>query len=169
MYKRVMAAGEIEDELERLHGAGFAWALACCGRNREDALDVLQTSYLKVLDGRAKFGGHSTFKSFLFGVIRRTASEQRRRNAVRNLFIGKWASHQETVLPAGSPEERLTLLAALAELPRRQREVLDLVFYMGLSVDEAAQTLGISAGSARVHYDRGKKRLSRLLGVPEGS
>ena len=158
-----MAAGEIEDELEQLHVAGFAWALACCGRNREDALDVPQTSYLKVLDGRAKFEGHSGFKTFLFGVIRRTASEQRRRNAFRSLFLGEWASRQQNLLPAGGPEERLTLLAALAKLARRQREVLDLVFYMGLTVDEAAETLAISVGSARVHYDRGKKRLARDL------
>ena len=55
-----MTPSEIEVELERLHPAGFAWALGCCGRNREDALDVLQTSYLKMLDGRARFGGRST-------------------------------------------------------------------------------------------------------------
>lgn len=158
-----MAAREIEDELEQLHVAGFAWALACCGRNREDALDVLQTSYLKVLDGRAKFGGHSSFKTFLFGVIRRTASEQRRRIAVRSLFLGEWARRQQNLPPASGPEERLALLAALARLARRQREVLELVFYMGLSVEEAAEALAISVGSARVHYDRGKKRLVRHL------
>jgi len=164
-----MTAGEIEGELERLHAAGFAWALACCGRNREDALDVVQTSYLKILDGRAKFSGYSSFKTFLFGVIRLTASEQRRRNAFRNLFLGEWASRQQKLPPATGPEERLTLLAALARLARRQREVLNLVFYMGLSVDEAAETLAISVGSARVHYDRGKRRLAQLIDVSGGS
>jgi RNA polymerase sigma-70 factor (ECF subfamily) len=164
-----MDAGEIEDELERLHVVGFAWALTCCGRNREDALDVLQTSYLKVLDGRAKFEGHSSFKTFLFGVIRRTASEQRRHNAFRSLSFDVWASRQQNLSPVGGPEERLTILAALARLARRQREVLNLVFYMGFSVEEAAETLAISVGSARIHYDRGKKRLARLLDVPVGS
>jgi RNA polymerase sigma factor (sigma-70 family) len=153
----------MEGELEQLHAAGFAWALACCGRNREDALDVLQTSYLKVLDGRARFDGHSSFKTFLFGVIRRTASEQRRRNALRRLLLGEWANRQENLVRASGPEDRLTLLAALPRLARRQREVLELVFYMGLSVEEAAEALSISVGSARVHYARGKKRLARLL------
>jgi RNA polymerase sigma factor (sigma-70 family) len=153
----------MEGELEQLHAAGFAWALACCGRNREDALDVLQTSYLKVLDGRARFDGHSSFKTFLFGVIRRTASEQRRRNALRRLLLGEWANRQENLVRASGPEDRLTLLAARPRLARRQREVLELVFYMGLSVEEAAEALSISVGSARVHYARGKKRLARLL------
>jgi DNA-directed RNA polymerase specialized sigma24 family protein len=35
---------------------------------------------------------------------------------------------------------------------------------MGMTVQEAADTLSISAGSARVHYDRGKKRLAAILG-----
>jgi RNA polymerase sigma-70 factor (ECF subfamily) len=158
-----MDGREVDVELERLHGAGFAWALACCNRDREDALDVLQASYLKVLDGRAKFGGHSSFKTFLFGVIRHTASEQRRRNVVRNLFLGEWARRRQSPPTESGPEERLALIAALGMLARRQREVLELVFYMGLSVEEAADAKGISVGSASVHYDRGKKRLVSLL------
>jgi RNA polymerase sigma-70 factor (ECF subfamily) len=42
--------------------------------------------------------------------------------------------------------------------------VLDLVFGQDMTVEEAALALGISTGSARVHYDRGKKRLRHLLG-----
>jgi RNA polymerase sigma-70 factor (ECF subfamily) len=158
-----MTPSEIEGQLEHLHPAGFAWALACCGRNREEAADVLQTSYLKILDGRARFLGRSTFKTFLFGVIRRTASEERRRSALRALLLGEWGSDRRGVSPGEAPEERMTVLAALARLSRRQREVLELVFYMGMTVQETAEVLAISVGSARLHYDRGKKRLVRHL------
>jgi len=163
-----MTPAEIAAELERLHPAGFAWALACCRRDREEALDVLQTSYLKVLDNKAKFAGRSSFKTFLFGVIRRTASEARRRNALRRLFLGDWARLRgEPASEAPQPQERLALLAALARLSRRQRHLLELVFSMGMTVQEAAETLGISVGSARVHYDRGKRQLARHLGARE--
>jgi len=157
-----MTPGEIEAELEAHHRAGFAWSLACCGRDREEAEDVLQTSYLKILDGRAEFAGRSSFKTFLFGVIRRTASESRRRRRIAELFLGR----PERAAPPPEPvsEERLALLAALARLPRRQREMLDLVFYVGMTVDEAGQVLGVSAGTARTHYDRGKRRVARILG-----
>jgi RNA polymerase sigma factor (sigma-70 family) len=155
---------EIEAELERLHGAGFAWALVCCRRDREEAEDVLQTTYLKILDGRAAFAGRSSFKTFLFGVIRRTASESRRRRILPDLLLA--ARGGPDAPPAGPvPEERLALLSGLDRLPRRQRQVLQLVFYVGLTVDEAAETLGVSPGSARVHYGRGKKRLANLLGI----
>jgi RNA polymerase sigma-70 factor (ECF subfamily) len=157
-----MTPGEIEAELEAHHRAGFAWSLACCGRDREEAEDVLQSSYLKILDGRAEFAGRSSFKTFLFGVIRRTASESRRRRRIAELFLGRPARMAPPPEPAH--EERLALLAALERLPRRQREVLDLVFYVGMTVEEAGQVLGVSSGSARAHYDRGKRRMARILG-----
>ena len=62
---------------------------------------------------------------------------------------------------AGAVKE---LIAALDRLPARQREVLHLVFYQDLTIAAAAEVLGISVGSARVHYERGKAQLRRTLG-----
>ncbi len=161
--------GTPEGELERLHPASFSWALVCCGRNREEAEDVLQTAYLRVLDGRARFQGRSSFKTFFFGVIRRTAAEQRRRRLLLR-WTGLSRVAATTLAPEPSPEESAAgaedasrLRGALAKLARRQRTVLELVFGHELTVEEAAGVLGISVGSARSHYHRGKTRLARAL------
>jgi len=171
-----MTPAETSIELERLHAAGFAWALACCGRRREEAEDVLQTSYLKILDGRAIFEGRSTFKTFLFGVIRRTASELRRRRVIAGLiFSGADDSREASAGARPFPEsaavsaESLAFRQALTRLSRRQREVLELVFAAGMTIQETADTLSMSIGSARAHYDRGKKRLARILGAGAGT
>jgi len=155
-------------ELERLHPASFSWALSCCRRNREEAEEVLQASYLKLLEGRARFDGRSSFKTFLFGVIRRTAGEQRRRVALRALLF-------RTVSPLFTPETSDTdarlhrLDAALARLPRRQLEVIELRLQHEMTLEEAASALSISVGSARVHYARAKERLRRLLDEEAGA
>lgn len=61
-------------------------------------------------------------------------------------------------------EGRRQVLAALAELPARRREVLVLRYYLGLSEAEIASTLGISAGSVKSAASRGLAALARALG-----
>jgi len=156
------------EELVLLHEMSFGWALACTGFDASEADEVLQAAYLKVLDGRARFGERSTPRSFLFGVIRRTAAERRRRARLGRLVGARLAS---APLPApDAVDERLSrgheaarLVAALALLPRRQREVLHLVFYGDLSIEQAAAVMEVGVGTARTHYERGKRRLRELL------
>lgn len=158
---------QLECALRELHPASWGWAMSCCHRNEQDAQDVLQKSYLKVLEGRARFDGRSAFRTWLFGVIRRTAQEHRRWSAVRSLWSplsGREAS------PSWGPEERFgahehgaALLEAQAALSVRQREVLHLVFYEEMSIAEAAQVLGVSVGTTRQHYERGKAGLAAQL------
>jgi len=157
-----MDRAELECELERLHAASFGWALGCCGRNRDDAEEVLQTVYLKVLDGKARFDGRSSLKTWLFAVIRRTAMAHRRTRWIRSLALLRLPPPQPP--PEVDQMETRRLVAALRRLSRRQREVLELVFYHDMTIEEAGQALRISLGSARVHYTRGKKRLEALLG-----
>jgi RNA polymerase sigma factor (sigma-70 family) len=155
----VESASSLEHELANLHPQSFGWAVACCGYDRIEAEEVLQTSYLKVLSGRARFDRRSTFKTWLFGVIRRTAAEARRR---RLLFARMEREPPEAAPPAEAwgPPAVLPLLRRLAP---RQREVLELVFYQDLSIREAASVMGVSLGSARVHYHRGKENLRKAL------
>jgi RNA polymerase sigma factor (sigma-70 family) len=167
-----MTRPDLAQELESLHPASFSWALSCCRRDREEAEEVLQATYLKLLEGRAPFAGRSSFKTFLFGVIRRTAAEARRRRLLRALGLERLrrtaprggAAEAETA----DPGDRLRRLdAALARLPRRQREVIELRLQHEMTIEEAAGALSISLGSARTHYARAKERLRRLLGVEE--
>jgi RNA polymerase sigma factor (sigma-70 family) len=172
-----LARREMEAELERHHADCHGWALGCCGGDRHEADDVLQSSYLKVLDGRAAFDGRSSFRTWLFAVVRRTAAEHRRRRLLRRL----WPLHAEgdggppepadpapdAAAAVGHAETSERLRRALSALPRRQRELLHLVFYEELSISEAAEVIGVSIGSARTHYERGKRRMRELLGTTE--
>ena len=163
-----MDTATLRRHLEDCHCECYAWTLSCCDRDSAEADDVLQTAYLKVLDGRARFDGRSSFRTWLFGVIRRTAADERRRGIVRRLrhaVLGHdIAAHDDTALATEAGERQARLRDALTHLPRRQREVLLLVFYHSLTIQESALTLGIGIGSARTHYERGKRRLRELLG-----
>lgn len=71
--------GTVFAEVERLHPQSFGWALSCCRRDRSEAEEVLQVTYMKILDGSARFSARSGFMTWLFAVIRLTALERRRR------------------------------------------------------------------------------------------
>lgn len=143
--------------------------MACCRFDRGEASDVLQDSYLKVLDGRAVFRGESSFRTWLFGVVRRTASEHRR-HVFRRLALRWQRDRHDVATVSPDPDSQLDdrtradrLRMAMTKLPARQREVLHLVFYEDMTVEAAAVVMGVSAGSARTHYARGKARLRVLL------
>jgi RNA polymerase sigma-70 factor (ECF subfamily) len=161
----VVDRADLEQQLEALHPASFAWALGVCGRDRDDAQEVLQETYLKIFEGKARFDGRSTLKTWLFAVIRRTAAARRRLRWLRDL---RFVTADVSAVPDGhdSAERRVihsertsALLRALNRLARRQREVIELVFYHDMTIEEAAVVAGVSVGTARVHYHRAKKRL----------
>lgn len=153
-------------ELERLHEQCFSWALSCVRGRRDEAEDVLQMTYLAIVEGEARFGGQSSLRTWLFAVIRNVAHSRWRR-ARRSLQalarIAAFAPQAEAFAQPGVPPEDARLLGALRSLPKRQHEVLDLVFYRDLSIAEAADVLGISLGTARMHYERGKAALRERL------
>lgn len=161
-----MAAAELEQQIAALHPASFAWALACTRWNAAEAEEVLQSVYLSILEGRARFDGRSTFKTWLFAVVRNVAARARRRRwlearAPWKLFLG---TETDPVDSLTSREQGAQVRRALGTLPARQREVLDLVFFHEMTVEQAAEVMEVSTGTARTHYHRGKLRLLELLG-----
>ena len=167
---------ELRLQLERVHADCFGWAMACCNRDRDDAEEVLQTVYLSVLDGRARYDARSSFRTWLFGVIRRTAASERRKAWLRGMLLEREVGSgrreagiaPDPFVPPDADVERESrrdgLHRALTHLAARQREVLQLVFYHDLTVEEAATVMRVSVGSARTHYARGKANLAAMLG-----
>lgn len=167
-----MEPEDLEALLEGLHPLGFAWALRCCHGDRAEAEDVLHLSYVKVLDGRARFDGRAAFKTWLFGVIRRTAWEQHRWRWSQATRLGQWwRERSEEAQDPGATIDTGTvatkLRTAVGQLSKRQAEVIHLVFYQDLTIHEAADVLAMPVGTARTHYERGKARLRAILGPRE--
>jgi RNA polymerase sigma-70 factor (ECF subfamily) len=154
--------------LEELHPDAWAWSRHCCRDDPEEAGDVLQASYLAVLEGKARFGGRAAFRTWFFGVIRRTAAGRRRTRWLRTALLRReaprWSGTERAADADLEATERIRMLdRAMARLSERQRTILELVFHHGLTVEEAAAVMGVTVGTARTHYARGKARLVALL------
>lgn len=157
----------LKRKLEQHHRASYGWAVACCKYNHEQGAEVLQTAYLKILEGRAVFNGRSSFKTWLFSVIRNTARDQLRKDRIRSVVLSTLrlepVTHPDPDEEMHRSLEEDRLGAALSSLSKRQQEVLHLVFYQDLTLQEAGHVLGISTGSAARHYARGKAILRDKL------
>ena len=102
-------------------------------------------------------------------VLNGCRSALRRRGLARRVAVAQDALARRQVLDSAeqeaiASEDRRRLLAALARLPRRRREVLVLRYYAGLSGAEIAATLGISTGTVKSNAARGLAALARAIG-----
>lgn len=93
------------------------------------------------------------------------------RSRLRHLIVAR--RHQSRLLAVGPPtpeqsavdgDEKRRLVRELQALPRRQREVLVLRYWTGLSEMAIADTLGISQGAVKSHASRGIAALQQRLG-----
>ncbi|HEX3489315.1 MAG TPA: sigma-70 family RNA polymerase sigma factor [Streptosporangiaceae bacterium] len=150
--------------------------------SRAVAEEVVQDAWVGVLRGIARFEHRSTFRTWLFRIVVNravsTAARERRSVPVTDLdpvviasrfdAVGAWAVPPEPW--ADQVEDKLTaakmaarILAAIDELPPRQREVVTLRDVQGMSSAEVCGALGISQANQRVLLHRGRSWLRQLI------
>jgi RNA polymerase sigma factor (sigma-70 family) len=161
-----MQNDNIKLQLEHHHKDCYGWALHCCNQDREMAFDVIQTSYLKMLERQKAFGGKSSFKTWAFAIIRNTAIDTLRKRKKETLLLQRDNNFPDTAYDAAVGHEfdrkleKQFFTEALNRLSERQKQIMQLVFYHDLSLNQSAEVLNISQGSVRKHYDRAKKILA---------
>jgi RNA polymerase sigma factor (sigma-70 family) len=152
--------------LEALHSQLYGWALSRCGYDDVEAWDLMQTAYVEILSGRARFDNKSTLKTFVFGIIQNLARNRIRQVAIRFRLIRTYTNpgggHEDRTDHADHRERDL-IWKAVESLPQRQRDITELVFCREMTIEEASQVMGITVGTGRVHYDRAKKTLAGAL------
>ncbi|HEY6322829.1 MAG TPA: sigma-70 family RNA polymerase sigma factor [Thermoanaerobaculia bacterium] len=131
----------------------------------EDADDVLQDSFLALLDPRHALDGIADPEAWLAGTLRNTIRQYWRRRQRRSRFLARWSRTAPTSEPA--PQERQDaardVAALTAHLPLRDVEVIWLRFGLGLKPREIAKTLGLKPDSVRKIGRRALERVRRQL------
>ncbi|MEV4141445.1 sigma-70 family RNA polymerase sigma factor [Dactylosporangium sp. NPDC049742] len=96
-------------------------------------------------------------------VVRAAIDETRRPWWRRERSAGDRVPDVAQADPSGAADERLTVRRALQAVPVRQRAVLVLRYYLGMTAEEAAEVLGIRAASVRSQTTRGLANLRAAL------
>jgi len=145
----------------------WAVALRTLG-DREEAADALQDALLSAYRGAAGFRGDARVTTWLHRVVVNACLDRMRRRAARPTVPlpesgapGEPADRRDAL---GARETALEVEAALALLPVEQRVAILLVDVQGLPVDQAAEVLGVPAGTVKSRCSRGRARLALSLG-----
>jgi RNA polymerase sigma-70 factor (sigma-E family) len=160
------AAERAVTELYEAHALGMIRLAHIMLGDRQSAEDAVQEAFYGLYrrwsglsdPDRAVHYVRSAVLNHCRSVLRRRTSSQ----APRDLL-----DQQHDVISAESAvltgEERREVMAALRRLPARQREALVLRFYLDLSAEEAAATMGISPSTVRSATHRALATLGHML------
>jgi len=146
-------------------------------RNEADAEDAAQESFLKAFRNLASFRGEAKFGTWLISItLNEARSRIRRRDSIKMESLDEPPDEQGHTLPAllrdwkeipsealERKEVSLLLQQAISALPPIYREVFLLRDVEGLSVNEAAEGIGISIASVKVRLHRARMMLQKNL------
>jgi RNA polymerase sigma factor (sigma-70 family) len=173
-----LAAGErealaplMERHYRRIHRLALSYL-----RNQDDALDAVQDTFVKAFQNAARWDGTSEAGPWLSRIAINVSIDRYRRDKRRQATFSPLGEGDRDDTVAGgepSPERRALgselgarIASALRGLPEKQRAVFVLRHYQEMSLDEIAESLGMSLGTVKSSLHRAVHRLrERLQGV----
>lgn len=135
-------------------------AYLLCG-DAHRAEDLVQATLVKLYVAWPSVRRDGNVEGFARRILVNTHIDETRR-PWRREWSGLDGHDPEASTPAAL-EDRDVLLAALADLPEGQRKVVVLRHFWGLTVEETARDLGVSAGTVKSQTSHALKRLEAAL------
>lgn len=150
---------------EELYRRYYGFCMSVCLRyttNREDALEVLNDSFMKVFDNLDSYDLERPFTSWLRRILVNTALDAYRR-AIRHKLVVSHDNFEEIAESTLQDEEPGLSVEEIMQLFNRLPDMLRMTYNLyeieGYSHEEIAGILDISPGTSRSNLSRAKKTL----------
>ncbi len=155
----------LNGSLKRLED--FAYAMT---RGSDDACDLVAETVLRAYEAFGTLRDDQAFLGFLFTI----AAREHRRRRLRARWFAPYEPEREERIGSAGPMPDVEadvriLYAAIQRLPLKQREAIVLFEISGFSLKEIREIQGGSISGIKVRLHRARKRLARMLGVPEAA
>lgn len=137
--------------------------------NRDDALEVVNDSFIKVFKAIQFFNNSQPFRAWLRRIIINTAIDHKRKNLKHSN-----QSDIDEAIHIGKPAEAIDnlsvkdILLLMQGLPEVQKMIFNMHEIDGYSHDEISSILDISVSSSRVYLSRAKEKLRNHWNKEEG-
>src|SRR6478735_10375448 len=132
--------------------------------DRTAAEDLVQEAFIRLSRNAHRIRDEERAAAYLRSIVINLARDHNRRGLVS-------FRHRPPAAPdapsaeeyAAESEGRQEVVEALRALPRRQRDCVALRYYLELSIQDIAETLGVSANSVKTHLQRGLRSMAQTL------
>ncbi len=150
------------DELVRKYQRPLFYLARRYVRDDDEAKDLAQRAFVKAFQGLGRLRGAGAFKTWLYKIVSNLALNHIRDHA--RLLHDDEAGANVPVDAVGTgrmedSQDRARLLAAIDDLPPKQRMVLELRVFEGLSFREVARAVGSTENAAKVNFHHAVRRL----------
>lgn len=137
--------------------------------NADDARDVTQDTFIRAYDNFERFESDKPLRPWLYRIASNLAYNHHRSAGRRWATLQRFERTQSESAPQ-LPEvlsieqtEAQNLRDAVARLKRVDQEIIYLRYFLHLSVDETANSLGIAPGTVKSRQHRALKRLQGVI------
>lgn len=152
-------------ELFETHHLGLVRLAVVLGA--DDAEDVVAEAFYQLYRRWRRLRNTEAAVGYLRSVVMNQTRMRIRHNQVVRRHTQRAGASTEQVQSGEAMvvarHDQQALVAAVRTLPDRQREALVLRYWLDLGEREIAETMGVSAGSVKVHISRGMASLTRKL------
>lgn len=170
------------EELYRVHGRRVRWIVWRIVGNAQDADDITQAAFERLLEVDGDTGPVRNEGAFVTTIATNLARNHLRHcNTVRRHSAAVAHHYSDVIAPFASPADTITdeerdtarraaLSEAIGQLPPKCRNAFVLCKLKGMTYQQAAERMGISIHMVKKHVQRGMARLAEHLhGMPDGN
>ncbi|MEX0772661.1 MAG: RNA polymerase sigma factor [Balneolales bacterium] len=158
---------------ERYYSNLYQYAVKFCGCP-DMAEDHIQNLFLKIWENRKTLGEVTGVKTYLWTALRRSLITALMKNKRKDSYkeeitenLSEMDLNAEEIITREELDDqrKKELKDALDQLTNKQREVLFLKFYEGMSYEEIEQIMSVSSQTSRNYVYEGLKSLKNILSV----
>ena len=139
-------------------------------KNREEAEEVSQDTFIKVFNSLGKFKGDSKFSTWIYKISYNTCLDRLKKNKKEenNISIDDFSSHliktMDNALSALEDKERKqTIQNCLNLLPREENFLLTLFYFEDQNLEEIGKIMNINANNVKIKLFRSRQKLAVIL------
>ncbi|SNR24772.1 RNA polymerase sigma factor [Flavobacterium sp. ov086] len=139
-------------------------------KNKEEAEEVAQDTFIKIYNSLSKFKGDSKFSTWIYKIAYNSCLDNLKKNKKEdlNISIDEFSSHliktMDNALSALEDKERKqTIQNCLNLLPSEENFLLTLFYFEDQSLEEIGKIMSITANNVKVKLFRSRQKLAVIL------